>query len=66
MVFGSKLITEDNCTMTLQIRTHGATAEKPVYYGVQVVDLSAAQPVRETVDDVRTVNSEPMSIRYST
>lgn len=57
-VFGSKLITEDNCTMTLQIRTHGATAEKPVYYGVQVVDLSAAQPVRETVDDVRTVNSE--------
>lgn len=57
-VFGSKLITEDNAMMTLQIRTHNATEEKPVHYGVQVVDLSLAQPVREVIDDVRTLNSE--------
>lgn len=57
-VFGSKLITEDNFMMTLQIRTHNATEERPVYYGVQVVDLSAAQPVREVIDQVRTLNSE--------
>ena len=43
-VFGSKLITEDNYMMTLQIRTHSADEAAPVYYGVQVVDLTATDP----------------------
>lgn len=57
-VFGSKLITEDNCVMTLQVRTHNASDDKLVHYGVQVVDLSLQVPVCEVVDDVRTLNSE--------
>ena len=31
-VFGSKLITEDNYMMTLQIRTHSADEAAPAYY----------------------------------
>ena len=57
-VFGSKLITEDNYMMTLQIRTHSADEAAPVYYGVQVVDLTAADPKAEMVGDVRTYASE--------
>lgn len=43
-VYGSKLITEDNKVMTLQVRTHNADAENPAVFGVQVIDLSAAEP----------------------
>lgn len=57
-VFGSKLITEDNYMMTLQIRTHSADEAAPVYYGVQVVDLTATDPKAEMVGDVRTYASE--------
>lgn len=57
-VFGSKLITEDNYMMTLQIRTHSADEAAPAYYGVQVVDLTAADPKAEMVGDVRTYASE--------
>lgn len=57
-VFGSKLITEDNYMMTLQIRTHSADEAAPAYYGVQVVDLAAADPKAEMVGDVRTYASE--------
>ena len=57
-VFGSKLITEDNYMMTLQIRTHSADEASPAYYGVQVVDLAAAEPKAEMVGDVRTYASE--------
>lgn len=57
-VYGSKKITADNKIMTLQIRTHNATAEAPVYYGVQVVDLSQANPQAQLIGGVRTINSE--------
>lgn len=43
-VYGSKLITEDNKVMTLQVRTHNADSENPAVFGVQVIDLSAAEP----------------------
>lgn len=56
-VFGSKLITEDNYMMTLQIRTHNADEAAPAYYGVQVVDLNAANPKAELIGGVRTYAS---------
>lgn len=56
-VFGSKLITPDNYIMTLQIRTHNADDAAPAYYGVQVVDLSEADPKAKMIGDVRTYAS---------
>lgn len=58
-VYGSKLITPDNHTMTLSLRTHSASDDAPVYYGVQVVDLSAAEPKATLIGGVKTLNSEP-------
>ena len=43
-VYGSKLITTDNRIMTLQVRTHNADSADPAIFGVQVIDLSAAEP----------------------
>lgn len=60
-VFGSKLITEDNKIMTVYLRTHNATGDAPAYYGVQVIDLSAAEPEAVTVGGVRTYASESYS-----
>lgn len=57
-VFGSKKITDDNHIMTLQIRTHDATEADPTYYGVQVVDLSAAEPKAELIGGVRSYSSQ--------
>ncbi|MEG2060253.1 MAG: carboxypeptidase-like regulatory domain-containing protein [Alistipes sp.] len=56
-VFGSKMITEDNKIMTLMVRTHSASDERPCYWGVQVVDLSVPEPKTEMVGEVRTLNS---------
>lgn len=56
-VFGSKLITSDNKIMTLRVRTHDADQSAPAYFGVQVVDLSAAQPRAEKVGETRTYGS---------
>lgn len=56
-VFGSKLITEDNYMMSLRIRTHNADEAAPAYYGVQVVDLAAAEPKAELIGGVRTYAS---------
>lgn len=57
-VFGSKLITADNYLMTLESRTHSASDDAPAYYGIQVVDLSEAEPKAKLIGGVRTLNSE--------
>ena len=57
-VYGSKLITADNCLMTLESRTHNASADAPAYFGVQVVDLTEAEPKAKTVGGVRTLADE--------
>lgn len=55
--YGSKLITEDNKIMSLRIRTHNAEEASPAYFGVQVVDLSAAEPTAVKVGDTKTWGS---------
>lgn len=57
-VYGSKAITSDNNIMTLQIRTHSASDDAPVYYGVQIVDLTEADPQAKLIGGIRTLNSE--------
>jgi hypothetical protein len=56
-VFGSKKITADNKIMSVRLRTHNADATNPAYFGVQVVDLSAAQPVAVKIGDNKTYGS---------
>ena len=56
-VYGSKLITEDNKIMSLRISTHNADAANPTYFGVQVVDLSEAQPIAVKIGENRTYDS---------
>lgn len=46
-VFGSKLITEDNKTLTINARTHDTS--NPTVFGVQVIDLTAETPAAEKV-----------------
>ncbi len=57
-VYGSKLITEDNKIMTIQVRTHSASADAPAVFGVQVVDLSAAEPEAVKIGDNQSYASE--------
>lgn len=57
-VYGSKLITSDNYLMTLESRTHSASSDAPAYFGVQVVDLSEADPKAHLIGGVRTLASE--------
>ncbi len=56
--YGSKYISEDNSTMTLQVRTHDASDEAPANFGVQVIDLSQAEPTNVQVGGVKTLSSE--------
>lgn len=56
-VYGSKLITNDNKIMSLRLRTHSADATNPAYFGVQVIDLSAAQPAAVKVGENKTHGS---------
>ena len=56
-VFGSKLITADNKILSLRLRTHNADEANPTYFGVQVVDLSEAEPVAVKIGDTRTYGS---------
>lgn len=56
-VYGSKSITADNKILSLRVRTHSADASSPAYFGVQVIDLSAAEPVTEKVGDTKTYGS---------
>lgn len=57
-VYGSKLITADNFLMTLESRTHSASTDAPAYFGVQVVDLSEADPKARLIGGVQTLASE--------
>lgn len=56
-VYGSKLITEDNKILSVRMRTHSADENAPTYFGVQVVDLSAAQPAAVRVGETKTYGS---------
>ncbi|MBD8488245.1 carboxypeptidase regulatory-like domain-containing protein [Echinicola sp. CAU 1574] len=56
-VYGSKLITEDNKILSLRVSTHNADEANPAYFGVQVVDLSAAQPTAVKIGENRTYAS---------
>lgn len=57
-VYGSKRITADNKIMSLRLRTHSADATNPAHYGVQVVDLSEAQPAAVKIGGNKTLASE--------
>ncbi|MCE4562890.1 carboxypeptidase regulatory-like domain-containing protein [Maribellus sp. CM-23] len=56
-VYGSKLITEDNKILSLRLRTHNADEAAPAHFGVQVVDLSAAQPAAVKIGETKTYGS---------
>jgi hypothetical protein len=55
--YGSKMITADNKIMTIRLRTHNADVAAPMYYGVQVIDLSDAEPTNVKIAD-KTYASE--------
>lgn len=55
--YGSKKITADNKILSLRLRTHSADDNAPAYFGVQVVDLSAADPIAVKVGETRTHGS---------
>jgi hypothetical protein len=57
-VFGSKKITDDNKIMSLRVRTHSATDAAPTVWGVQVIDLSSADPTPVKIGETRGLNSE--------
>ncbi len=52
-VYGRKNITADNSKLTIQLRTH----QSPCYWGVQIVDLTKAEPTLEYVGDIRVADS---------
>ena len=53
-MYGSKLITADNSTMTVYVRTHNADMSSPAYWGVQVIDLNSDDPAAQLVGEIRT------------
>lgn len=57
-VFGKKEITEDNSMLSIYLRTHNADANAPAYFGVQVIDLTAAEPSAVKIGDNRTHGSD--------
>jgi hypothetical protein len=56
-VYGSKKITADNKILSVRLRTHNADAGAPAHFGVQVVDLTAAQPIAVKVGENKTYGS---------
>lgn len=58
---GRKLITADNCIMTIKQRTHACSEDAPAHWGVMVVDLSAAEPEAKLVGDIMTSYNESYS-----
>jgi hypothetical protein len=56
-VYGSKKITADNKILSVRLRTHDADTENPAHFGVQVIDLSAAQPAAVKIGENRTYGS---------
>lgn len=57
-VYGSKLITADSKILTLSVRTHNADAANPANFGVQVIDLSAGQPVAVKIGGNKAYGSD--------
>lgn len=60
-VYGSKKITADNKILSLRVRTHDADDAAPAYFGVQVVDLSDANPTAVKIGDTKTYGSSDYS-----
>jgi hypothetical protein len=56
-VYGSKLITADNKILSLRLRTHDADEANPAHFGVQVIDLSAAEPAAVKIGGDKTYGS---------
>lgn len=56
-MYGSKHITADTKILSLRLRTHGADAASPAYFGVQVIDLSVAEPVAVKVGETETIGT---------
>jgi hypothetical protein len=56
-VFGSKSITADNKIMSVRLRTHSADAAAPAVWGVQVIDLSQAEPTTVKIGENKTHGS---------
>ncbi|MDD3077695.1 MAG: carboxypeptidase-like regulatory domain-containing protein [Paludibacter sp.] len=56
-VYGSKEITADNDILSLRIRTHEADDASPAYFGVQVIDLSDANPTAVKIGETKTYGS---------
>lgn len=56
--YGSKLITEDNKILSIRARTHGADEASPANFGVQVIDMSAAEPVAVKIGENVTYGNE--------
>lgn len=56
-MYGSKLITEENKIMSVHARTHRTSAQDKVIFGVQVVDLSVAEPVAKKVGENKSIDS---------
>lgn len=56
--YGSKKITADNKILSLRVRTHSADDVAPAYFGVQVIDLTAADPKAVKVGENKTLGSE--------
>ena len=57
-VYGSKEITADNKILSLRYRTHDADDSAPAYFGVQVIDLSASNPIVVKMGETQTYGSE--------
>ena len=55
--YGSKKITEDNKIFSIRLRTHDADAGAPAVFGVQVVDLSEAEPQAVKIGGNQTYGS---------
>lgn len=58
---GIKNITEDNKILSIKMRTHAADEASPAKWGVQVIDLGAAEPEAELIGGIRTYGSSNYS-----
>lgn len=57
-IYGSKMITADNKILSIKARTHSASDEDPCHWGVQVIDLSDADPTAVLLGEKQTLASE--------
>ena len=55
-VYGMKHVTADNAIMTIQCRSHATSADDPAVWGVQIIDLSDAEPAAVKLGDNRTLD----------